>query len=218
MAPMPVVLVLAAVAILAGAVAVAMGRGGELALPVPDSARYGRELVTASDLATFRPPAAFLGYSAQATDEALRRIARVIAERDTELAMLRHELAVLRARQFQSGAAAGPPAAGGAAVTALDPFVAMEPDLPGWSQGDFGPPDAAAAEAAPAPAAPRQEAAPADAGLADAPVFSPEEPDWGDDGWQDAGWRASQPIGQQDGPAGEPRPAGQPDRPLDEDG
>ena len=107
---MPVVLVLAAVAILVGVVVVAMGRGGELALSAPDSARYGRELVTASDLAAFRPPAAFLGYSAPATDEALRRIARVVAERDTELAMLRHELAVLRARQPDAGTSAHPAA------------------------------------------------------------------------------------------------------------
>jgi hypothetical protein len=208
MARMPVVLVLAAIAILAGAVAVAAGRGGELTLAVPDSARYGRELVTASDLAAFRPPAAILGYSAQATDEALRRIARVLAERDTELARLRHELAVLRARQFGagSGAASGPPAGADAAVTALDPFVAMEPDLPGRRLGDFGPPDAAAAAAAPA-----------DAGLADAAVFSPEEPDWGDDGWQDAGWSASPAAEQEGGRANAPRPPARPARPTDED-
>lgn len=100
---MPVVLVLAAAVILAGVVVVAMGRGGELALPRPDSATFGRPLLTPADMATFRPPAAFLGYSAQVTDEALRRIARAVAERDSELAMLRHELTVLRAREFQPG-------------------------------------------------------------------------------------------------------------------
>jgi hypothetical protein len=103
MAGMPVVLVLAAAVILAGVVVVAMGKGGELALPRPDSAALRRALVTPADMATFRPPSAFLGYSAQVTDEALRRIARVVAERDSELAMLRHELAVLRAREFQPG-------------------------------------------------------------------------------------------------------------------
>jgi hypothetical protein len=96
---MPVVMVLAALAILAGVVVVAMGRGGELESSLADSATYGRELVTAGDVARFRPPAAFLGYSAQATDEALRRIARGVADRDAELAMLRREVAVLRARQ-----------------------------------------------------------------------------------------------------------------------
>jgi hypothetical protein len=103
MARMPVVLLLAAVVILAGVVVVAMGRGGELALPRPDSAAYGRELVTAADMAGFRPPAALLGYSALATDDALQRIARAVAERDAELAMLRHEVAVLRARELQAG-------------------------------------------------------------------------------------------------------------------
>ena len=107
MAGMPVVLVLAALVILAGVVVVAMGKGGELALPRPDSAAFGRELVTPADMATFRPPAAFLGYSAQVTDDALRRIARAVAERDSELAMLRREVAVLRAREFGAAEAAG---------------------------------------------------------------------------------------------------------------
>jgi hypothetical protein len=106
MARMPVVLLLAAVVILAGVVVVAMGRGGELALPRPDSAAYGRELVTPADMAGFRPPAALLGYSALVTDAALQRIARAVAERDAELAMLRHEVAALRAREFQAGAPA----------------------------------------------------------------------------------------------------------------
>ena len=107
MTRMPVVLLLAAVVILAGVVVVAMGRGGELAVPRPDSAAYGRELVTPAEMAAFRPPAALLGYSAQVTDEALRRIARAVAERDAELAMLRHEVAALRAREFPAGAPAG---------------------------------------------------------------------------------------------------------------
>jgi hypothetical protein len=177
MGPMPVVLVLAAVAILVGIVVVATGRGGELELPAPDSARYGRELVTASDLAAFRPPTAFLGYSAQATDQALRRVARVVAERDAELAMLRHEVAVLRARQPDDGNSGRPAAgrdqpAGGrhaGSPGALDPFVALEPDLPDSppAAGDYGSP-------------PRYPAAvePAD--------FGADEPAWGDAGWTDA--------------------------------
>ncbi|HEY6479889.1 MAG TPA: hypothetical protein VIZ00_07665 [Streptosporangiaceae bacterium] len=105
---MPVVLMLAAVVILAGVVVVAMGRGGELALARPDSAAYGRELVTPADMVAFRPPAALLGYSAPVTDDALQRIARVIAERDAELTRLRHEVAVLRAREIQAGGPARP--------------------------------------------------------------------------------------------------------------
>ena len=108
MAGMPVVLMLAAVVILAGVVVVAMGRGGELALARPDSAAYGRELATPADMVAFRPPAALLGYSAPVTDEALQRIARAVADRDAELARLRHEVAVLRAREFQAGGPARP--------------------------------------------------------------------------------------------------------------
>jgi hypothetical protein len=108
MAGMPVVLMLTAVAILAGVVVVAMGRGGELTLSRPDSAAYGRRLVTAADMVTFRPPAAFLGYSAPVTDEAVQQMARAVAERDAELVQLRHELAVLRARLAAPGGTGRP--------------------------------------------------------------------------------------------------------------
>jgi hypothetical protein len=108
MAGMPVVLMLAAVAILAGVVVVALGRGGELKLSRPDSAAYGRRLVTAADMVTFRPPAAFLGYSAPVTDEAVQQMARAVAQRDAELVQLRHELAALRARLVPPGGTARP--------------------------------------------------------------------------------------------------------------
>jgi hypothetical protein len=170
MAPMPVVLVLAAVVILAGVVVVAMGRGGELALPRPDSAVFGKVLRTPADLVAFRPPAAFLGYSAQVTDEALRRVARLVAERDAELAMLRHELAVLRARESQPGRPAGYADPG--TYTALD----TDPDLPGYGAA----PSFSAARAAdpllePYESAPGRGPAAGDPGDGrDAPVASPD--------------------------------------------
>jgi hypothetical protein len=89
---MPVVLLLAALAILAGVVAVAIGRGGELAMFRPDTQAQQAVLATASDVAAFRPPLAFFGYSAPATDEALQRITAVVAERDAEVAWLRDEV------------------------------------------------------------------------------------------------------------------------------
>lgn len=92
---MPVVLLLAALAILAGVVVVAVGRGGELTMFRPDSLADS-ELATASDVAAFRPPPAFFGYSAPATDEALQRITEVVAERDAEVAYLRGQIAQLR--------------------------------------------------------------------------------------------------------------------------
>jgi hypothetical protein len=92
---MPVVLLLAALAILAGVVVVAVGRGGELTMFRPDSLADS-ELATAADVAAFRPPPAFFGYSAPATDEALQRITEVVAERDAEVAYLRGQIAQLR--------------------------------------------------------------------------------------------------------------------------
>ena len=94
---MPVVLLLAAIAILAGVVVVAIGRGGELTVFRSDTPPLRLEFATAADLARFRPPSAFFGYSAQVTDDALQLIARVVADREAELAMLRRQLATLRA-------------------------------------------------------------------------------------------------------------------------
>jgi hypothetical protein len=94
---MPVVLLLTAVAILAGVVVVAVGRGGELAIFRSDAPPLRRDFATAADLVAWRPPPALFGYNAQATDDALQRIARTVADRDAELAMLRSQLAELRA-------------------------------------------------------------------------------------------------------------------------
>ena len=47
-------------------------------------------------MASFRPPPAFFGYSATATDEALQRITTVVAERDAEVAWLRGQIAELK--------------------------------------------------------------------------------------------------------------------------
>ena len=99
---MPVVLLLAALVILAGVVVVAIGRGGELTIFRPDAPVHPQGFATAADVAAFRPPPAFLGYSAPATDEALQRIARVVAERDAEVAGLRDQVARL-------GGEPGPP-------------------------------------------------------------------------------------------------------------
>jgi hypothetical protein len=103
---MPVVLLLAALAILAGVVVVAVGRGGELTMFRPDSLADS-ELATAADVAAFRPPPAFFGYSAPATDEALQRITEVVAERDAEVAYLRGQIAQLGGAE-QDWADSGP--------------------------------------------------------------------------------------------------------------
>jgi hypothetical protein len=94
----PILLLLAGVVILVGVVSVAMGRGGEMAEFATDSLPPRLDdVMTAADVAMLRPPSALWGYNVQATDEALSQIAQVITERDVEIAVLRQQLAELRA-------------------------------------------------------------------------------------------------------------------------
>ena len=69
----PVVMLVAAVAVLAGIIAVAVGRGGELTFFQADYAPLKLDEIAATDVVLFRPPMALWGYSVQATDEALNR-------------------------------------------------------------------------------------------------------------------------------------------------
>ena len=109
---MPVVIILVAAVILGGVVVVAMGRGGELSrdrseLPARSDFR------TWSDVASYRPPPALLGYHAAATQHALSLIARTIAERDAEIDWLRNRLAeVIQAEPEPASAQAAGAGAG----------------------------------------------------------------------------------------------------------
>ena len=94
----PILLLLAGVVILIGVVSVAMGRGGEMAEFATDSLPPRLDdVMTAADVTMLRPPSALWGYNVQATDQALSQIAQVITERDVEIAVLRQQLAELRA-------------------------------------------------------------------------------------------------------------------------
>ena len=95
---MPVILFLAAAAILGCVVLVALGMGGEMATFPIDSAPLRMDEVTATDVALLRPPLALWGYSVPATEEALGMIARAVTARDTEIATLRQELADMHAQ------------------------------------------------------------------------------------------------------------------------
>jgi hypothetical protein len=90
-------MVVAVGAVLIGVIVVALGRGGELAYFQADYAPLKLDLVSATDVALFRPPVALWGYNAQATDEALGRIASAITERDIEITALRQQVADLEA-------------------------------------------------------------------------------------------------------------------------
>jgi hypothetical protein len=93
-----VVIVLAAAVILGGVVVVAMGRGGELSRERPELPARS-DFLTWSDVASYRPPPALLGYHVAATEHALSLIARTIAERDAEIDWLRNRLAEMIRRE-----------------------------------------------------------------------------------------------------------------------
>ncbi len=85
----PVVIVIVIVVILAAVVLVAAGRGGEMpAAERSDYAPIDMGPVSATDVVLLRPPTALWGYSQQATDEALDRIADSIRERDVRIVAL----------------------------------------------------------------------------------------------------------------------------------
>jgi len=84
-----------------------MGYGGELARPAADELD-ATDFTSWSDVASYRPPAALLGYHAGATEHALQRISRTLAERDAEIAWLRLKLRELQPEgQRQGGRLAG---------------------------------------------------------------------------------------------------------------
>ena len=98
-------LLVAAAVILGGVVAAALGRAGEMATFAGDTAPIELDEVSATDVALLRPPMSLWGYNAQATEDALRVIARSVTARDVEIATLRRELADLQSRQDGARAA-----------------------------------------------------------------------------------------------------------------
>jgi hypothetical protein len=84
----PVVLLITIVIIVAAAVLVARGRGGELPAERTDYAPLDLGPVTATDVVLLRPPTALWGYNIQATDEAMDRISDSIRERDVRIVAL----------------------------------------------------------------------------------------------------------------------------------
>jgi hypothetical protein len=89
----PVVFLIAVIAVLAGVFFAATGRGGELAYARVDHAPLDLGPVSAPDIAMLRPPTAMWGYNMEVTDEALDRIARAMRDRDVTIAYLQQQLA-----------------------------------------------------------------------------------------------------------------------------
>ena len=120
-------LLVAAAAILGGVVLAALGRAGEMATFAGDTAPIELDEVSATDVALLRPPMSLWGYNAQATEDALRVIARSVTARDVEIATLRRELADLQGRQDGVRAAG----IGDRPTVPAGPTVPASPDGPG---------------------------------------------------------------------------------------
>jgi hypothetical protein len=89
----PVLFLIAIVAVLAGVYLAATGRGGELAYERVDHAPLDLGPVSAPDIAMLRPPTAMWGYNMQVTDEALDHVSRAMRDRDVTIAYLQQQLA-----------------------------------------------------------------------------------------------------------------------------
>jgi len=76
------------VVVVAGAVLVARGRGGELSVERGDYRQIQLGPVSATDIALLRPPMALWGYNMPVTDEALDLIAASIRDRDIRIVAL----------------------------------------------------------------------------------------------------------------------------------
>jgi len=155
----------AAAAILGGVVLAALGRAGEMASFAGDTAPLGLDEVSATDVALLRPPMSLWGYNAQATEEALRVIARSVTARDVEIATLRRELADLQDRQDgtrATGAAERPPAPANASgpANAGHPANAGGPASAGHPAGASGPANSASRVSAPGPVSAASPAGP----------------------------------------------------------
>ena len=115
------VLLAAAVAILAGVVAVAMGSGGELAISRRDLPVIPPRLRTASDVARLRLPLSLFGYQPESADQVLDVLAGRLAEQDAEIARLREEVHGLGAQRTRGASGAMP-------LDPAEPAVALRPD------------------------------------------------------------------------------------------
>jgi hypothetical protein len=129
------VLLLVTAAVIVGAVIfTAIGRGGQMAMPAPDTSPLQPDVATAADIALLRPPWALWGYQRRATDEVLGCIAQAVTERDVEIATLRRQLG-----ELQSAAGQQRPAASRAAQHAR-PAGENLPSPPEWDRADQGQP------------------------------------------------------------------------------
>lgn len=148
---MIVVIAAAIVAVLAAVVVLALGKGGELAEARPDHPVLrlptGRSLV-GTDVALLRLPRGLWGYHVGVTDEALRRMAYALTERDALVALLQQRVAELQRDPGTDGRENGEPwfeaAAGGGSESipwSAPPGFGHAGDLPVHHPGQAQPQD-----------------------------------------------------------------------------
>lgn len=170
-----VVLALAALAVLAGVVAVAMGYGGELAefapdvppLDLPEATRLG-----AADFMALHLPVSLVGYHTQSVDETLNRVANALSERDTRIAVLEHRVDELLAGRLQARQElrAGPPAAPRTEHRPRTPEGLPEPpEAPGISEAPGSPEAPEVTEVTEVPKSPEVPEVPEVAGSPESP-------------------------------------------------
>ena len=179
-------LLVAAAAILGGVVLAALGRVGEMATFAGDTAPIELDEVSATDVALLRPPMSLWGYNAQATEDALRVIARSVTARDVEIATLRRELADLRGRQDGSrSAGAGDrrtvPAGPGRPMSSTAPASQAGPVSPAGPASTGGPVGTAAEADAGGPATAAGPAGPAGPPAGKPPPADPPAPPAGEE-------------------------------------
>ena len=125
---MPVLFLIAIVAVLVGIFFTATGRGGELAYEQADHAPLDLGPVSAADIALLRPPTAMWGYNMQVTDAALDQISRAMRERDVTIAYLQEQIVSLA-----RGSSYAEPKGAHARLDAgspLAPETPLAPDVP----------------------------------------------------------------------------------------
>lgn len=97
-------LAVAGVAVLIAIVVLAMGRGGEMGSARPDHPPLdlpGSRALAGTDVALLRLPIGLVGYHTAITNEALRRIAAEMADRDTKIAVLERRLSETQERLWR---------------------------------------------------------------------------------------------------------------------
>ena len=89
----PVIMFLAALAILAGVVFVAIGRGGELGTDTPTWTPTGGGFMNMAGVQVQLPPTTMIGYDVHATLDELQWLAQALSDRNAQVAALRMEVA-----------------------------------------------------------------------------------------------------------------------------